>query len=272
MKNMKAPSIYRIEISDLEQIFQLSATPLHIEGRTVYILCHSQLPNSKPKKIAVQFNDSCGTGFDVYDYENDLEYINIPGQYPTSVGPALLTNIEDIYPIVNEMISFTEVFHNKMYTEQQKPISPIACDFGPLTRNDLESIEYADGLYSQYNIKATYENKIVGYIIAEEQNPVFCADASLTEGLRNRALLLNSMRWLRIRKIYFQDSYLDSGNLEDMFDEFVLNLPDAYNLLWCDTDDVGKYIEQIGGFTDLPKEICPNENIRIYSVYQLKNE
>ena len=49
-----------------------------------------------------------------------------------------------------------------------------------------------------------------------------------------------------------------------MFDEFVLNLPDDYNL-WCD-------IEQIGGFTDLPKEICPNENIRIYSVYQQKNE
>ena len=75
------------------------------------------------------------------------------------------------------------------------------------------------------------------------------------------------------RKIYFQEQYLYSGNLENMFDEFVSKLPDGYNL-WCNISrsELNQYITQIGGFADLPNEICPNTSVRIFNVYQRNKE
>ena len=63
------------------------------------------------KKIAIKFTDKDGDGFDVYDCNENVEYTNIQGQYPTSIGPALIKNIESIYPIVEKMVSFTKTFH-----------------------------------------------------------------------------------------------------------------------------------------------------------------
>ena len=108
---MKLPKIYRLKISDLEHIFGMSATPLRIEGRNTYLICHAQYPNREQKRIAIEFTDKEGGGFDVYDYDENVEYINIQGQYPTSIGPALIKNIEKIYPDVNKMIALTEKFH-----------------------------------------------------------------------------------------------------------------------------------------------------------------
>lgn len=108
---MRAPKIYRTTISDLESIFGMSAAPLNIEGSTAYIICHPQLPNSKTKKIAIKFTDKDGDGFDVYDCDKSVEYTNIKGQYPMSLGPAKIENTEKIFPIVNEMILFSNEFH-----------------------------------------------------------------------------------------------------------------------------------------------------------------
>lgn len=109
---MQVPKTYRVTISDLESIYGMSATPLETEGSEAYIICHPQLPNSQSKKIAIKFTDEKGDGFDVYDYNENVEYTNIKGQYPMSIGPALIKNIESIYPTVKKMISFTEKFHN----------------------------------------------------------------------------------------------------------------------------------------------------------------
>ena len=108
---MKAPNVYRHCISDIESILGLSATPLNIENATAFLICHPQLPNSKPKKVAIKFIDEEGEGFDVYEYDRIVDYINIPGQYPTSLGPALIKDIETIYHDVEKMIEFTEFFH-----------------------------------------------------------------------------------------------------------------------------------------------------------------
>ena len=108
---MKVPKTYRATISDLESIYGMSATPLEIEGSEAYIIFHPQLPNSQSKKIAIKFTDEKGDDFDVYDYNKDVEYTNIKGQYPQSLGPSLIKNIESIYPTIKEMIAFTEKFH-----------------------------------------------------------------------------------------------------------------------------------------------------------------
>ena len=108
---MKAPKTYRFSISVIESILGLSATPLHIESSTAFLICHPQLPNSKPKKVAIRFVDEEGEGFDVYEYDKMVDYINIPGQFPNSLGPALIKDIETNYPDVEKMIESTNCFH-----------------------------------------------------------------------------------------------------------------------------------------------------------------
>ena len=44
---MQIPTTYRLKISDIESIYGMSAYPLDIEGYDTYLICHSQLPNSK---------------------------------------------------------------------------------------------------------------------------------------------------------------------------------------------------------------------------------
>ena len=61
--------------------------------------------------VAIKFVDEEGEGFDVYEYDKMVDYINIPGQFPTSLGPALIKDIETIYPDVEKMIESTECFH-----------------------------------------------------------------------------------------------------------------------------------------------------------------
>ena len=84
---------------------------------------------------------------------------------------------------------------------------------------------------------------------------------------------LNSKKWFCIRKIYFQKQHFYSGNLENMFDEFISKIPYGFNL-WCNISnkELNQHITQIGGFTDLPIGICPNTSIRIFNVYQRNSE
>lgn len=100
---------YRNTISEMESMFGLSCTPINDKG--VFLFCHPQFPNSKPKKIAVPFKDGDGKGFDVFDFEEDVEYVNIPGQYPTTIGPALIKDIETIYPIIDKAVSYSTLLH-----------------------------------------------------------------------------------------------------------------------------------------------------------------
>lgn len=77
------------------------------------MLCDNLHPNNSTKKVAIKFSDDEGIGYDVFDYKKEVEYINIPGQYPHSIGPALIKNIETIYLDIIEMIKASEVIHNK---------------------------------------------------------------------------------------------------------------------------------------------------------------
>ncbi len=155
----------------------------------------------------------------------------------------------------------------------EENIVSVVFDFLSLTKDDFNLYGIADVYYSPYSIKAVYMNEIVGYIVVEERNPNFVLNDSLNEDLYNRTVLLNNHKWLYIRKIRFHSGYLHSGNLENMFDKLISKIPNEYNL-WCNISikQMEKYIMQIGGFTDLPQEICPNRNIRIFNVYQRNNE
>lgn len=145
-------------------------------------------------------------------------------------------------------------------------------EFSTLSMDELNSLDLTDGFYSPFNIKCVFSNEIVGYIIVEELDPHFQANEPLDEGLLSHLNLLNSKRWFLIRKIYFKEKYRDTGNLENMFDKLVCKLPDNCDL-WCNVSmDSHKYIEQIGGFTNVPKSICSNTSVRIFNVYQRRHE
>ena len=145
-------------------------------------------------------------------------------------------------------------------------------EFSPLTIGNLKSLGLAEGFHSPYNIKASFNSEIVGYVIVEETSPHLQANETLDEGLLNRLNLLNSKRWFLLRIIYFDEIYRFTGNLENMFDKLISVLPEDCDI-WCNTSmDSHKFIEQIGGFTELPKAICLNTSIRMFSVYQRRHE
>lgn len=145
-------------------------------------------------------------------------------------------------------------------------------EFSPLTMEELNSLELTEGFHSPYNIKALFNGEIVGYIIIEETKPHFRANAPLDEALLNHLKLLNNKQWFLIRKIHFAEKYRATGNLENMFDKLVSILPDDCDL-WCNVSmDSHKYIEQIGGFTNVPKSISSNTSVRVFNVYQRRHE
>ena len=156
--------------------------------------------------------------------------------------------------------------------EQEKLISSPIIEFSALCKEELKTIELNEGFHSPYNIKAVLNGKIVGYIIVEERNPNFQTYGNIDKGLSERLTILNSKQWFLIRKIYFAKKYLYIGNLETMFDKLIIALPNDCDLWYYTSIDINGFLKQLGGFTELPKDICPNINIRIFSVYQRRNE
>lgn len=106
---MKAPIIYRNTIFEIEAMLGLMFVPLR--DKRECLLYHAQLPNAHDRKVAIHFCDEKGEGFDVFDLECNLEYVNIPGQFPDTIGPANIKNKESLYPIVDSMKMFSKRFH-----------------------------------------------------------------------------------------------------------------------------------------------------------------
>lgn len=97
----------------MEAIFGMCGMPIQEKG--VYLFCHDLFPNSEPKKIAIPFLDEDGEGYDVFEFEEEVNYINIKGQYPTSVGPALIKDMETIYPIIDKAKIYSENIRHRQY-------------------------------------------------------------------------------------------------------------------------------------------------------------
>ena len=110
---MEVPKIYRNTIPEMESIFRLCANQLPTFDGNVFLFCHHQKPNSYEKKVAVRFIDKDGEGYDVYDYDNELKYTTTTSPNSDVIGPALLKNIETIFPDINKMIKMTAYFHGE---------------------------------------------------------------------------------------------------------------------------------------------------------------
>ena len=108
---MESSKIYCNTISELEFMFGMIATPLP-KFVGVYLFCHHQYPNRKSKKIAIRLCCADVECFDVYEFDKELDYVNIKGQYPNSIGPALIKNIETIFPDVERFVSSSKSLHN----------------------------------------------------------------------------------------------------------------------------------------------------------------
>ncbi len=146
-------------------------------------------------------------------------------------------------------------------------------EFSIPTIEDLCTLGISEALYSPYNVKAVFEGKIVGYIIIEDRPVNVPMRKKYSKGVKDYVEMINKQKWFLIRKIAFMNQYKETGNLYNMFDYLIKQLPnDCYlwtNVYW---DRKTQFIDYIGGFTALSKEICKNENIRVFSVYQIRNE
>lgn len=146
-------------------------------------------------------------------------------------------------------------------------------EFSSPSINDLSVIGISESLYSPYNVIAVYQGRIVGYITIQEKDINLPMKRDYTEDEKRYVNILKSKKWFLIRRIFFQEKYIITGNLYNMFDYLIKILPkDCYlwsNVYW---DRKTKFIQYIGGFTSLPNHICDNENIQIFDVYQSRNE
>ena len=146
-------------------------------------------------------------------------------------------------------------------------------EFSTPSKEDLSMMGISDALYSPYNVKATYKGEIVGYITIQDRDINIPIKDSYTKEEQEYVKMLKSNKWYLIRKIFFKEEFKETGNLYNMFDYLVNILPkDCYlwtNIYW---DRKTHLIDYIGGFALLPYDICNNGNIRIYSVYQSRNE
>ena len=146
-------------------------------------------------------------------------------------------------------------------------------EFSTPSIDDLKIMGLSEALYSPYNVKAVYEGQIVGYITVQDKDINLPMKRHYTEEEKQRVKLLKSKKWFLIRRISFKEEYKETGNLYNMFDYLIKILPnDSYlwsNVYW---DRKTHHIQYVGGFTSLPEDICGNNNLQIFSVYQARNE
>lgn len=124
--------------------------------------------------------------------------------------------------------------------------------------------------YSSYNIKATNDyGVILGYIIVEKNAKgllnCIIAPNNIIDGIKGNT-------WFKIKRIYLNKMYINTGNLENMFDYLLSILPkDCY--LWsnCYWDRKSHYLERLG-FYDFLIYTKYISNIKIFSIYHLNFE
>ena len=138
--------------------------------------------------------------------------------------------------------------------------------------DDLSYLNLSEALYSPYNAKATYNGEIVGFIIVRKRH-IGVDPNNVPQQSKEYAVTLANKNWFDLRCIRFNAEFRWTGNLENLFDYSIGILPDGYdiwsNIYW---DGCTQYITRIGGFAKIPHDVCPNQNIRIYSVYHRKHE
>jgi len=89
------------------------------------------------------------------------------------------------------------------------------------------------------------------------------------EGIDAKRYYEASKRWnsIYLRKIIFSEERLYRGELEDLFDHTVNQLP-LDHLIWCVPSLCGeKYIQQLGVFFT-PRYPLPNTDIRFFGINQ----
>lgn len=123
--------------------------------------------------------------------------------------------------------------------------------------------------FSQLSKKLLFNDIVIGKIIIENNSlklsKVFI-DSIKDNEAKTYYTNLNKTSSFYLRKIWFENRFLNSGKLEDFFDYTMTDMP-IDSLLWCIPTICGKrIIEQLGGFVE-PLYPIPNEKIRLFSLY-----
>ena len=121
---------------------------------------------------------------------------------------------------------------------------------------------------SRYSMKLVDYNKMIGAIIFEDEKLKISEDfIKSIEDINARLYYDAAKYWnsIYLRKIIFSEERLYSGELEDLFDHTVNQLPFDH-LIWCVPSLCGeKYIQQLGGFV-IPRYPLPNTSIRFFAL------
>ena len=81
---MIIPKTYKNTLPEIEYMTGLSANEI---GDDMYLLCHWQFPNKKKVYIAIRMTDKNKEQYyDLYEYNNSINYTNLPNQYGEPTG------------------------------------------------------------------------------------------------------------------------------------------------------------------------------------------
>ena len=128
--------------------------------------------------------------------------------------------------------------------------------YSRLTIEELELFGASFPSLSEYSIKASINDEIVGFI-ALENNPLILKPSDKDcEAKRQYKLQFNNHKSYYLRLIKISQIHRYDSTLEDMFDYMVHKLP-HFSIIWCRPSiwDRNGYITQIGGFNPIPMDI-----------------
>ena len=109
-------------------------------------------------------------------------------------------------------------------------------------------------------MKEVKKDVIVGYIAIEDSPFNLISTENDSEEIKDYKNKFNNIPSFLLRKIYFTEEYRYRGDLENLFDKVVSELP-FKSIVWYRPSIMGNgvgLIEQIGGFNPIPYNIEPN--------------
>jgi len=137
-------------------------------------------------------------------------------------------------------------------------------EYSKLSQSELSLFGCSFPLLSDYSMKVSVNNEIVGFVALENNPLVLRISRNDSQEIRKYKDGINKRNTFYLRKIMFSPKY-EELLLQSLFLRINKQLPYNYSI-WCKPQiwDVNHYIDKIGGFMSPPFNI--RRNIVLFSL------
>ena len=121
--------------------------------------------------------------------------------------------------------------------------------YSNLSQSDLSSFGCSFPLLSDYSMKVSVDDKIVGFVAIEDRPLVLQINQGDSQEVKSYKEGINNCKTFYLRKIMFSAEY-EELLLQSLFLKVNKRIPYYNYSIWCKPQiwDVNHYIDKIGGF------------------------